>query len=117
MTERKAVHYGQLELIPGIVCDGYVLDDGTPVLSERGTADLLGMNQMLLNRVKTNGLPKTLKPFVDEGLIVKTNLIEVVAENSPHKGRNITVYTAATIEGLISVYASALANRALRENQ
>jgi hypothetical protein len=23
MTERKAVYYGQVELIPGIVCDGY----------------------------------------------------------------------------------------------
>jgi hypothetical protein len=27
MTEQKAVYYGQVELIPGIVCDGYVLDD------------------------------------------------------------------------------------------
>ena len=29
MTERKAVYYGQIELIPGIICDGYVLDDDT----------------------------------------------------------------------------------------
>jgi len=28
MTERQAVHYGQVEIIPGIQCDGYVLDDG-----------------------------------------------------------------------------------------
>ncbi len=117
MTQREAVHYGQVEIIPGIQCDGYVLNDETACLSERGTADLLGMNQMLLNRVKTKGLPKTLKPFIDNGLIVKTNLIEVTAENSPHKGRNITVYTVETIEGLISIYASALAHRALRENQ
>ncbi len=117
MKELKAVYYGQLELILGIVCDVYVLNDSTPVMSERGLAKLLGMTQMLLNRVKTNGLPKTLKPFIDEGLIVKTNLIEVAAENSPHKGRNITVYTAETIEGLISAYATALAHRALRENQ
>jgi hypothetical protein len=44
MTERKAVHYGQVELIPGIVCDGYVLDDETAVMSERTTAHLLGMD-------------------------------------------------------------------------
>jgi hypothetical protein len=36
MTERKAVYYGQVELIPGIVCDGYVLDDDTAVMSEAG---------------------------------------------------------------------------------
>jgi len=29
MTDRTAVYYGQVELIPGIVCDGYVLDDDT----------------------------------------------------------------------------------------
>jgi len=33
MTERKAVYYGQVELIPCIVCDGYVLDDDTAVMS------------------------------------------------------------------------------------
>ena len=38
-----------VELIPGITCDGYVLNDGTAVMSERGTADLLGMNQMALH--------------------------------------------------------------------
>jgi hypothetical protein len=42
MTEKQAVHYGEVEIIPGIKCDGYVLDDGTACLSERGTADLLG---------------------------------------------------------------------------
>ena len=36
MSERKAVYYGQVELIPGVVCDGYVLDDDTAVMSERG---------------------------------------------------------------------------------
>ncbi len=27
MQEKKTIYYGQVELIPGIVCDGYVLDD------------------------------------------------------------------------------------------
>ena len=65
MSERKAVYYGQVQLIPGITCDGYVLDDGTAVMSERGTAELLGMNQMALNRVKTNWPIKAIEPFND----------------------------------------------------
>jgi hypothetical protein len=34
MTELKAVHYGPVKLIPDIECDGYILSDGTAVLSE-----------------------------------------------------------------------------------
>ncbi|KHD08428.1 hypothetical protein PN36_30435 [Candidatus Thiomargarita nelsonii] len=92
MTERKAVYYGQIELIPGIIGDGYVLDDDTAVMSERGTADLLGVDQKLLNRVRTNWPPKVLKPFIDAGLSVRTNSVKVMANNSPHKGRKITIY-------------------------
>ncbi len=33
---QEAVHYGKVKLIPGILCDGYVLNDGTAVMSERG---------------------------------------------------------------------------------
>jgi len=117
MTERQAVHNGQVEIIPGIQCDGYVLDNGTACLSERGTADLLGMNQMALNRVKTTWPLKTLKPFVDEGLIVKTTLVKVVAENSPHKGRNIVVYSSDIIEAIMRAYAMAEGNNALQKNQ
>jgi hypothetical protein len=40
MSEQKAICCGKIELIPGVICDGYVLDDGSSVLSERGTADL-----------------------------------------------------------------------------
>ena len=69
-----------------------MLDDDTAVMSERGTADLLGVDQKLLNRVKTNWPPKVLKPFIDEGLNVKTNSVEVVAKNSPYQGRKIVIY-------------------------
>ncbi len=117
MSEKKAIYYGQVELIPGIICDGYVLNDNQTVMSERGTANLLNMNHPSLIRVVLNGIPKTLKPFLDKELSVVPNLVEVVASNSPHKGRNIAVYTAETIEALISAYALALANRSLRENQ
>jgi len=117
MVERQAVYYGQVELIPGIVCDGYVLDDETAVMSERGAANLLGVDQKLLNRVRTNWPPKVLKPFIDEGLSVRTNSVEVVAKNSPHKGRKITIYDSSIIENLIRSYLLAFANKKLRQNQ
>ena len=49
-------------------------------MSEHGTADLLGMNQMALNRVKTTWPPKTLKPFIGEGWSMKTTLVKVIAK-------------------------------------
>ena len=107
---QEAVYYGKVELIPGIICDGYVLNDDTAVMSERGTADLLGMNQMLLNRMKTNGPPKTIKPFVDEGRSMRTNSIKVVAKNSPYQGRKIAIYDSLMIENLIRSYTFAFAN-------
>ncbi len=117
MTEKQAIHYGQVEIIPGIQCDGYVLNDGTACLSERGTADLLGMNQMALNRLKTNWPTKTLKPFIDNGLPMKTYLVKVVAKNSPHNGINMTVYNTKMIETLIFAYSMAFVHRQLRESQ
>jgi len=117
MSERKALYYGQVELIPGIVCDGYILDGNTSVLSERGTADLLDMDHAALMRVVTKHASKTLNMFLDNELNVVANLVEVSAHNSPHKGRKIVVYTAETIENLISAYALALAHHTLRQNQ
>jgi len=79
MTERKAVHYGQVELIPGIICDGYVLDNGQAVLSERGVTDLLAlkptsqtslifhlvpsMASLAITRAKSNRYSLILQPF------------------------------------------------------
>jgi very-short-patch-repair endonuclease len=117
MAERKAVYYGQVELIPGIVCDGYVLDDDTAVMSERGTANLLGMDQKTLNAMRGNWPPKTLKPFIDKGWSMETNLVEVVAKNSPYQGRKISIYDSLAIENLIRSYVLALANNKLRKNQ
>ena len=117
MEKRKAIYYGQVELIPGIICDGYVLDDESAVMSERGAANLLGMNQMVLNRVKTTGVPKTLKPFINKDLIVKTTSVKVMAHNNPHKGRNIEVYYSSTIEYIMRAYVLALAHRKLQKNQ
>jgi len=117
MQERKAVYYGQVELIPGIISDGYVLDDDTAVMSERGTADLLNMDQKTLKAMRGNWPPKTLKPFTDNSFTMRGNFIEVIAESSPYYGRNIVVYTSATIETLIRTYASAFMNDALRKHQ
>lgn len=40
-----------------------------------------------------------------------------MSENSPHKGRDISVYDSSFIESFIRGYALALANDALRQNQ
>ncbi|MDM8561375.1 DUF559 domain-containing protein [Candidatus Parabeggiatoa sp. HSG14] len=117
MQEQTAVHYGQVELIPGIICDGYVLNDGMAVMSERGTADLLGVHHKSLQSVAVNWPPKTLKPFINKTFIVAVNSVKVVTKNSPHKGRNINVYNTSFIESFIRGYALALAHDALRENQ
>ena len=86
-------------------------------MSERGTADLLNMDHAPLKRMVLKWPPKTLEPFIDKGLSMVPNSVKVVAKNSPYKGREIIVYTAETIETLISAYALSLANRALRSNQ
>ena len=104
-------------MIPGIVCDGYVLDDDTAVMSERGTADLLGMHHKSLQSVAVNWPPKTLKPFIDKGLIVAVNRVEVTAKDNPHKGRKIIVYETSFIESFIRGYAFALASDKLRKAQ
>ncbi|MBE9561237.1 MAG: hypothetical protein IMF12_00055, partial [Proteobacteria bacterium] len=117
MEERQAIHYGQVEIVPGIKCDGYVLDDGTACLSERGTADLLGMKHASLQSMAVNWPPKTLEPFVDKGWSMAVNSIKVVAKNSPYQGRKIIVYSAETISMLISTYALALAHFGLKKSQ
>ena len=86
-------------------------------MSLRGVAELLDMDHAALIRVVTNGLPKTLKPFIDKDFSVVTNSVKVTAKNSPHKGRNIVVCTTETIETLMSIYALAFAKRQLRQNQ
>jgi hypothetical protein len=42
---KKAIHYGEVKIIPGVVCDAYIIDDNTAVMSENGFADLLGMTR------------------------------------------------------------------------
>ena len=52
MTEKQAIHYGQVEIIPGIQCDGYVLNDGTACLSERGTGGVRARLTLLETHIK-----------------------------------------------------------------
>jgi very-short-patch-repair endonuclease len=117
MTEPTAVYYGQVELIPNIFCDGYVLDDGTAVLSERGTADLLDMKQASMQSVTVTGVPKSLKAFIDKDFRVTVTSVKVTAKDSPHQGRNITVYNTNSIESLMRAYAIALGHDVLQKNQ
>jgi len=117
MKTLKAVYYGQLELIPAIVCDVYVLNDGTPVMGIIGVAELLSLHVKALQSTTTKGIPKTLEPFIDKGLSTTTKTVIVTAQNSPLKGREIKVYDSNFIESMIRGYSLALANDALRPNQ
>ena len=117
MKQRKAVYYGQVELIPGIISDGYVLDDDTAVMGIIGTAELLSVHYKALQNIATKGIPKVLEPFIDKGLNNATKTVTVVAPNSHHKGRKINVYDSLFIESLIRAYAFALASDKLRKAQ
>jgi len=113
----EATHSGQFSLIPGVSCDVYIANNGEALMSERGFAKVLGMKQASLQSLANNGLPKMLKPFVDEGWAFQTHLVKVTAKDSPYKGRNIVAYTSDTIEAIIRAYAIALVNEVLRTNQ
>ena len=90
MQKLEAVHYSEIELIPGVKCDG------TACLSERGVAKLLKMDQ------------KTLKAM-------RGNFVNVSTRQSPYYGREIVVYSTKTIQLLI--HSSAFINDGLRKNQ
>lgn len=117
MLEKRAIHYGKVQLIPGIISDGYILEDETAVMSERGTAALLNLNQAALNRMTVKGAPKSLSPYIDIDLFERVNSVLVESKNSPYQGRKITVYSSAVVENLIRGYALALAAHALKTNQ
>ena len=106
-----------MEIIPGIKCDVYVLNDDTPVMSERGLAKLLEIRHSALQSVATTGLPKTLKPFIDKDFSVATTLVKVTAKNSPHQGRDIVVYSSTVVSTIIRAYAMAIGHNALQKNQ
>jgi len=58
-------------------------------MSERGTADLLGVDHKLLKRMVLRWPPKVLKPFIDNGESMVPTLVKVTAKNSPYQGRKI----------------------------
>jgi len=117
MEELKAVKYGEVELIPGIKCDVYILNNGTPVMSERGVAELLGMNNKALKNMATTGVPKSLKSFFNKDLNMATTLVMVDAKGSHYNNRKIVVYKSNFIEAIIHAYAMAGGNNILQKNQ
>jgi len=117
MEELQAVKYGKVELIPGIICDGYILSDGSACLSERGTADFLNMDHVSLKRMVATWPPKVLKPFIYKDQTMVATLVKVTAKNSPYMGRNIVVYNSKMIETIISAYVIASGHNALQKNQ
>ncbi len=117
MKKLKATHYGKVELFPGIKSASYVLSDGTTVLSERGTADLLGIDKKLLSSIRENWPPETIKPFIIQSSFVVYEPIKVTAKNSSHKGKKIVVYDIQFIESFITGYALAFASGELKPDQ
>ncbi|MBE9563138.1 MAG: hypothetical protein IMF12_09790 [Proteobacteria bacterium] len=117
MKKLKATLYGQVELFPGIKSDSYVLSDSTTVLSERGTADLLGVDKKFLNNIRENWPPEVIKPYVLERAFVIYEPIKVTAKNSPHKGKKIVVYDVIFIQSFITGYALAFSSGELKPDQ
>ena len=116
MTIKKAVRHNKVNL-SGVGCDSFILECGTAALSERGTANMLGMKQAPFQRMVANWPPPTLAPFMDKDLIVNKYVVEVTAKNSFLQGQKITVYDSKFIEGVIRAYAVGLAKDLLRPNQ
>ena len=117
MQELQAVKYGEVELIPGIKCDVYILNNDTPVMSERGVAELLGMNNKVLKNMATTRVPKSLKQFFNKDLNMTTTLAMVTAKGSHYNNRKIVVYNSDFIEAIIHAYAMAGGNNVLQKNQ
>jgi hypothetical protein len=118
MPKKIAKHYGQLELIPGSICESYVLNDGSSVITEHGVAELVGISLKALQDIAANGFPVTLKPFIlNKNISTSPISVKVTAKNSPKKGKKVTVYEISLVESLISGYALAFANNALLPNQ
>ena len=111
-----ADYFGKIQML-GIEADGYVLSDGTPCLSERGTAYLLGFSTpSVLERVYSNLWPKELIAFISEGFECTQTVVKVIA-NCPHKGSNIRVCDARTINTIARAYSRAYLKGKLRKNQ
>ncbi|HHB93109.1 MAG TPA: hypothetical protein ENK59_07870 [Thioploca sp.] len=68
------------------------MSDGATVVSERGTADLLGIDKKLLSKMRKDWPPKIIKPFIMKSSFVTYRSIKVTAKNSSQKGKNIVVY-------------------------
>ena len=75
------------------------------------------MNHKALQNVATTGIPKRLKPFINNDFSVATTLVKVTAKNSPHKGRKIIVYDSNFVESLIRAYVMAIGHNVLQKNQ
>ncbi len=113
----EAPFYGVLELIPGVKCDVYVLKDASAVMSERGLAKLLSMDQYALQALTNNWPPKYLKPFIDKGSRLESSVSKVSHKKSPHYGVKLKVYYARFIEILLRVFALAFEQDLLRVHQ
>ena len=87
ISQKRALYYGEAEILPNVLCECYVLDDNQSVMSERGFSSLLGNDQKTMNSMRGNWPPKTLESFCDKGWSMETTFAFVEAEKSPYKNQ------------------------------
>lgn len=117
ISQIRAIHYGEAQILPDVLCECYVLEDGQSVMSERGLATMLEMHHKSLQTMAVNWPQKNLESFCDKDKSMSVTFAFITAEKSPYKNQSIVVYDASIIEEIIRVYALAYSSGALRENQ
>ncbi|NUM37306.1 MAG: hypothetical protein HUU50_22410 [Candidatus Brocadiae bacterium] len=111
-----ADYFGKIQIL-GMDVDGYVLSNGKACLSERGAFSLLGFSTpSVLERAYSNLWPKELRPFISKEFECTQTLVKIIA-NCPHKGSDIRVYDAKTINTIARAYSRAYLHGKLRKNQ
>ncbi len=112
-----AIYFGDVSIIPKIYCDGYILDTGEAVLSERGTASLIGMHHKNLHNLMQNWPPKRLARFTRPEIKMVTFKVAVKTKRPNHPAIEIIVYKPDVVGNLIYTYFQAYAKQALLPNQ
>ena len=90
--QKRALYYGEAEILPNVLCECYVLEDNQSTMSERGFSSLLGIDHTTLMSMVGNWPPKTLESFCDKEWSMSVTFALVEAEKSPYKNQRIVVY-------------------------
>ena len=84
-VNHKAVRYGEVKIIPGVVCDAYILDNGQAVLSLRSFSDLLGMDHESLRVMAGTWPPKTLEAFWNKAWTMSVTFAAILPQSAEER--------------------------------